>query len=83
MIKISDGSSHAVSCCDRIFLLLKSRTSKAAFFEAQTAAVNKHLEKPVLSAARALNSFHDVCVSANLFVYEVLPTAVLYMCIFL
>lgn len=43
----------------------------------------EHLEKPVLPAARALNSFHDVCVSVNLFVYDVLLTAVLYMCIFL
>lgn len=52
-----------VSCHDWIFSLLKSVTSKAGFFEDQTAAGPKHLEKPDHSAARLWTAFMMfVCV---------------------
>lgn len=52
-----------VSCHDWIFSLLKSMTSKVGFFDDQTAAGTKHLEKPDHSAARLWTAFMMfVCV---------------------
>lgn len=59
----------------------KSIESKNGFFEDQTAAETKDLERPVHPAVRLLNRFYDICVCLWLCLCMESRTVVLYKCV--